>query len=190
MPVVFTKAKRSQVMSRIRGRGSELFEIEVVATDAEVFDDVGDDAAGNVARMPREGDDPVRAKGIGVVAVTAGVAQMFATDFAEAALQLAAVPRGVFARESGGENELVTKGGRNGAAGVEQGLEMRFGRQLEAEDGLAAILSVRVAARQQRGPGNPHAVFVAAHLNFGNGNNHDAATIARRASGVKRAFDA
>jgi hypothetical protein len=35
---------------------SELSEVEVVATQAKVFDDVGDDAARNVAGMPREGE--------------------------------------------------------------------------------------------------------------------------------------
>jgi hypothetical protein len=63
MPDVFTKAKRSEVMSRIRGRDSEFPEVEVVAADAEVLDDVGDDAARHVARMPRERDEAVGTEG-------------------------------------------------------------------------------------------------------------------------------
>ena len=59
---IFTKAKRSEVMSRIRSRGSESLEVKVVTADAEVFDDVGDDAAGHVAGMPRKRDKPVGAK--------------------------------------------------------------------------------------------------------------------------------
>jgi hypothetical protein len=63
MADVFSKRKRSEVMSRIRGRGSESLEVKVVAADAEVFDDVGDDAAGHVARMPRKRDEAVGAEG-------------------------------------------------------------------------------------------------------------------------------
>jgi hypothetical protein len=63
MSDVFTKAKRSEVMSRIRSRGSESLEEKVVAADAEVFDDVGDDVAGHVARMPRERDEAVGTEG-------------------------------------------------------------------------------------------------------------------------------
>jgi len=50
-------------MSRIRSRGSESLEVKVVAADAEIFDDVGDDAAGHVARMPRERDEAIRTEG-------------------------------------------------------------------------------------------------------------------------------
>ena len=64
MADVFSKSKRSEVMSRIRSRGSESLEVEVVAADAEVFDDVGDDAAGHIARMPRERDEPAGTKGV------------------------------------------------------------------------------------------------------------------------------
>ena len=64
MPDVFTKAKRSEVMPRIRGRGSESFEVKVVAADAEVFNNVGNDAARHVARLPRKSNEPVGTKRI------------------------------------------------------------------------------------------------------------------------------
>jgi len=44
--------------------GLEFPEVEVVAAQAEVFDDVGNDAARHVAGMPREGDETVGLKGI------------------------------------------------------------------------------------------------------------------------------
>jgi hypothetical protein len=53
---------------------SELPEVELVAGDAEVFDDVRNDTARHVARMPGKCDEPIRAKRIGVVPVTAGAA--------------------------------------------------------------------------------------------------------------------
>ena len=80
MSDVFTKAKRSEVMSRIRSRGNkdtelalaklfrvlEFPEIELIAVDAEVFDNVGDDPARHIARMPRESDQAIETKRIGV----------------------------------------------------------------------------------------------------------------------------
>lgn len=69
MPDVFTRAKRSEAGpsaefgNRSSERGSEFLEVEIVAADAEVFDDAGNDAAGHVARMPRKRDEAVRAEG-------------------------------------------------------------------------------------------------------------------------------
>src|SRR5438477_9274016 len=115
MPDVFTKAKRSEVMSRIRGRGnrdtelrmilqdqaaarpcvrtrgwSEFLEIEVIARQAEVFDDVGDDSARHVTRVPRERDEAIGAKWVGVMPVAARGAEKFAADFAQPLFELAA----------------------------------------------------------------------------------------------------
>ncbi|HUZ07710.1 MAG TPA: hypothetical protein VMV89_09510 [Candidatus Paceibacterota bacterium] len=39
-------------------------EVKVVAADAEVFNNVGNDAARHVARMPCKGDEPVGTKRI------------------------------------------------------------------------------------------------------------------------------
>ena len=136
-------------------------------------------------------------EGIGVVPVAADALHLTldpsphpmrrgrARDFAQAALQLAAVPRRVFAHRSGGEDELVAKGGRDGAARFQQGFKMQLGGLLKAENGLAAILSVRVAARQQSGLGNPHRILVATHLNLGNGNDHRGDSVACGATDVK-----
>ena len=79
-------------MSRIRGRDSKSFEIEVVPADAEVFDDVGDDTAGHVAGMPCESDKAVGAERVGIMAMAAGSAQKFAADLLETAFQLPTVP--------------------------------------------------------------------------------------------------
>jgi hypothetical protein len=49
---------------------------------------------------------------------------------------------------------------------------MDFSGLLEAENRFAAVASVRMAAGQQTGLGNPHAVFVLSELHFGEWNNH------------------
>jgi hypothetical protein len=158
-------------------RGSELFEIEVIAAETKVVADVGNDAARNIARMPGEGDEPVGPEGIRVdslapahsvlsdlrfqripfaasqsgssMPVAAGGAEQFAADCAQSPLQLAAVPGRIFAHGSGGEDEFVAEGRRDGAAGVHQRLKMRLGRLLETQRGFAPIPSMRVAAGQQ-----------------------------------------
>jgi len=48
-----------------RQRNSEFPKIEFVAGDAEIFDDIGDNAARHVARMPRKRNDAIRMEGIG-----------------------------------------------------------------------------------------------------------------------------
>src|ERR1051325_8178765 len=169
---------------------SEFPKIEFVPRDAEVFNDIRDDSARHVARMPRERDEPVGPKRIGIMPVTAGGAKEFAADFAESPLQLAAVVGRAFAHGSGSEDELVAERGRDGAAGFEQRFQMRFGRLLKAESGFASIAPVRVAAGQQVGLGNPHAVFVLAQAHFRERNDHRAETVTRCASGVKGRFGA
>ena len=104
-------------MSRICGRGSEFSEIELIAGDAEVFDNVPDDAAWHIARMPCKSDQAVGTKRIRVMPVTARSTKQFAADFTEATFQLTAIPRGIFAHGSGGENEFVAEGGRDRASG-------------------------------------------------------------------------
>ena len=198
MADVFTKAKRSeavQVRSAELGTrscwcGSEFPEVELVAGDAEVFDDVGNDAAWHIAGMPRKGDEAVRAEGIRVVPVAAGGAFMHTTDLTQATVKLSAVPRGEFAHRSGGENELVAEGGGDGASGFEQRFQMGLGGLLKAERGFAPVAPVRVATGQQRRSGDPHAVFILTKLNFREWNDHSGRIVTRRASGVKRAFDA
>lgn len=183
MADIFTQAKRSEVMSRIRG--SEPSEIELVAADAEVLDNVGDDAAWHVAGVPGEGDEAVGLERIGVMPVAAGSAEQFAADFPEAAVQLPAVVRGVFAHGSSREHEFVAKGRRDGTPGFEQGFEMGFGGLLEPEESFAPIASVRVTAGQQAGFGNPYTVFIPAELHLREWNDHDTATVTRPAFRVK-----
>jgi hypothetical protein len=112
---------------------SEFPEVELVAGDAEVFNDVRDDAARDVTRMPGKGDETIGTKRIGVMPVTARGAEQFAADFAESPFQLTAVVGRVFAHGSGGEDEFVAESRRNGAAGFEQRFQMDFGGLLEAE---------------------------------------------------------
>ncbi len=81
--------------------------------------------------------------------VTAGVAQVFAADLAETPLQLAAVERGVFAHDSGGDNEFVAEGGWDGAASFQECLQMGLGRFLKPKNGFAPVTSMCVAAGQQ-----------------------------------------
>lgn len=173
---------------RSRRCGSKCPEVEFVAGDTKVFDNVRNDTARNIAGMPRKGDQAVWTKWIGVVPVTARSAKEFTTDFAESPLQLAAVPGGIFAHESRGKNEPVAERGRDGASGFQQRFQVGFGGLLKAKRGLATVASVRVAAGQQAGPGNPHSVFIPAKSHFREWNNHGAAILTGPASGVKRAF--
>jgi hypothetical protein len=160
-------------MSRFCERESEPPEIEFIPRDAEVFDDVRNDAARHIAGMPRKGDEAIRAEWIRVMPVAASVAKMLTTDFVEAAFQLATVECGVFAHGSGGENELVAESGWNGASGFKQRFQMRFGGLLKTKGGLAPVASMRVAAGQQGGFGNPYAVFILTELHFRERNNHN-----------------
>ena len=173
MSDVFTKAKRSEVMSRIRGRKSEPPEIEFIPRDAEVFDDVRNDAARHIAGMPRKGDEAIRAKWIRVMPVAAGVAKVFATDFVEATFQLAAVECGVFAHGSSGENELVAESGWNGASGFKQRFQMRFGGLLKTKGSFAPVAPLCVTTGQQQRFGDPYAVFILTELHFRERNNHN-----------------
>jgi hypothetical protein len=182
---VFSKRKRSEVMARNCGRGSESLEVKIVAADAEVFDDVGDDAAGHIARMPCERDEAIRTERIRVMPVASSGAKKFTTNLTQTALQLAAVPGGIFAHRSGGKNEFVAEGGRDGTPGFEQGFQMRLGSLLESKDGLATVAPVRVAAGQQGGFGNPHAIFILTELHFRKWNDHNGHKVTSSASDVK-----
>lgn len=185
MADVFSKRKRSEVMSRIRGRDSESLEVKIVAADAEVFDDVSDDAAGHVAGMPGKRDEAVGAKWIRVMPVAPGGAKEFAANLTQTTVKPAAVPGGIFAHRSGGEDEFVAEGGRDGASGFEQRFQMGLGGLLKSQGGLAAVAPVRVAAGQQGGFGNPHAVFVLTKLHFREWNDHNGNKVTCFASDVK-----
>jgi hypothetical protein len=168
-----SKRKRSGVMPRIRSRGSESLEVEVVAADAEVFNNVGDDAAGHVAGMPCKCNEAVGAEWICVMPVAPGGANEFASNLTQTTVKLATVPGGIFAHRSGGKDEFVAESGRDGASGFEQSFQVRLGGLLKSEGGLATVAPVRVAAGQQGGFGNPHAVFILTELHFREWNNHN-----------------
>ena len=171
-------------------RGLEFSEVKFVACDAEVFDDVRNDAARHVARMPRERDEAVGAEGIGVMSVAARGAQQFAADLPKAPLQLAAIVGRVFAHGSGSEDEFVSESGRNRASGVQQRFQMDLGSLLKTKNRLAPVASMRVAAGQQAGLGDPHAILIAPELHLRERNDHSPVTVTRSVVDVKRAFDA
>jgi hypothetical protein len=182
---IFTKAKRSEVMSRIRSRGSESLKVKIVAADAEVFDDVSNDAAGHITRMPCERDKPVGAKWICVMPMAPGGANEFTANLTQMTVKLTTVPGRVFAHRSGGEDEFVAEGGRDGTSGFEQGFQMRLGGLLKSKSGLATVAPVRVAAGQQGGFGNPDAVFILTELHFREWNDHNGHKVTSSASDVK-----
>jgi hypothetical protein len=135
--------------------------------------------------MPRERDEPVRAKGIRIMPVAPAGAKKFAANLTQTTLQLAAVPGGIFAHRSGGENKFVAEGGRDGTSGFEQGFQMRLGSLLESQVGLATVAPVRVATGQQSGFRNPHAVFIQTELHFRKWNDHNGHNLTRFALDVK-----
>ena len=59
----FAKASARRLRHE-QGGGSKILEVKIVAADAEVFNDVGDDSARHVARMPCKSNEPVRTKWI------------------------------------------------------------------------------------------------------------------------------
>ena len=188
MADIFLKRKRSEVMSRIRSRGSESLEVKVVAAEAKVFDDVSDDAAGHIARMPCERDEAIRMERIRVMPVASSGANKLAANLTQTTVKLAAVPGGIFAHRSGGENEFVAEGSRDGTPGFEQGFQMRLGSLLESKGGFATVAPVRMAAGQQGGFGNPHAIFIQTELHFRKWNDHNGHKVTSSASDVKEAM--
>ena len=79
--------------------------------------------------------------------MAAGGAEQVATNFPQAALQLPAIERGVFAHNSSRQDEFVAKRGRDGSPRFHQCLQMRLGCELEAQHGFATIPPVSVATR-------------------------------------------
>jgi len=117
--------------------------------------------------------------------VAPGGAEEFAANLTQTTVKLAAVPGGIFAHRSGGEDEFVAEGGRDGASGFEQSFQMRLGSLLESQGGFATVAPVCVAARQQSGFGNPRVVFVLTKLHFREWNNHNGHTVTCFALDVK-----
>ncbi|HLX94469.1 MAG TPA: hypothetical protein VKU37_01860 [Verrucomicrobiae bacterium] len=124
---------------------SESLEVKVVAADAEVFDNIGNYAAGHIAGMPRECDEAVGTEGIRVMSVAPSGTKKFTANLTQTTVKLTTVPRGIFAHRSGGENKFVAESSRDGAAGFEQRFQMRLGSLLESQGGLATVTPVRVA---------------------------------------------
>jgi|ERR1017187_1353582 hypothetical protein len=93
-----------------------------------------------------------------------------------------------FDDRSGGENKFVAEGGRDGATGFELGFQMRLGGLLESKGGLATVAPVRVAAGQQSGFGNPHAIFILPELHFREWNDHNGHKVTCSALDVKEAM--
>lgn len=68
------------------------------------------------------------------------------------------------------QNELIAESSGNWPASLHQRLQMRFGRELKIQNGLASFRSVRMASWQEVGLRNPNAVFILAKFDFGNRN--------------------
>jgi hypothetical protein len=107
-----TKQRRQGEANGPRGVADlESPEIELVAGNAQVFDNVGDDAARHVTRMPSQGNQTVGVERVGVVAVAAGGgAHQFAADFTQAAFELSAGPGEVLAHAQAASTNLSRKG--------------------------------------------------------------------------------
>ena len=120
--------------------------------------------------------------------VAASRADEFTTDLAQAAVKLAAVPRGVFAHRSGGENKLVAEGRRDGASGFKQRFQMRLRGLLKTKRGFAPVTPVRMTAGQERRFRNPHAIFVLTELHFREWNDHNADIITPLVPDVKQDY--
>ena len=146
---------------------------------------VGDDAARHVARMPCKRNEPLGPERIAVVPVATSGAEKFAANLTQTTVKLTAVPGGIFAHRSGGENKFVAEGSRDGASGFEQSFQMRLGGLLESQVGLATVAPVRMATGQQSGFRNPHAVFILTELHFRKWNDHNGHNLTRFASDVK-----
>jgi hypothetical protein len=98
--------------------------------------------------MPGKGDQTVGMERIRVMTVAACGAKQFTANFTQSAFQLAAIPRGIFAHRSRGENELIAKRGWNRASGFQQRLQVSLGGLLETQQRLPAVLPVRVTSGQ------------------------------------------
>ena len=96
--------------------GLELAEVELVASDAEFFDDIRDDAARHIAGMPGKGDETVRSERIVVVPVAAYRSEQLVVNFPKPPLQLAGVSGRVPAPDLGGKDEFVAERRRDGTA--------------------------------------------------------------------------
>jgi hypothetical protein len=156
---------------------SESAKVKFVSRDAEVFYDVGENPARDIARVPRKRDDSLRSKRVRIMPMSASVAQMNAADFFQPPFQSAAVERGIFAHKSSCEHKLVAEGRRNGAARFKQSLEMSFGCFLKTQDCLPAITPVGMAAGEQIGFCNPDPIFILPRLNLRDRNYHDLSTL-------------
>jgi hypothetical protein len=161
-------------------------EIELISGNPEVFDDIRDNAAGDVSRVPRKRDEAFRAEGIGIMTVAAGVPEVFTSNFSQTTLQLAAVERRVFAHNSSSQDKLVAKCGRDRTTCIQQRFQMSLGSLLKTQNRFTPIPAVRMAARQKVGLRNPDTVFVSAHLDSRNRNYHSIRTIPIGCSSVNQ----
>jgi len=160
-------------------RALEFPGVEIVAGEAEVVANVGDDATGHVAAVPGEGDEPGGAKWVGVVPVASGSAEGFAAEFAQPPVELTAVEGGeLFAHGSGREDKFVAEGWWDRASRFQQRSQMRLGGFLKPQHGLALVAPVRMAAGQQRAFGYENAIFIFAHFDLRERNDHDTAKLA------------
>src|SRR5712691_3036533 len=130
---------------------SEFPEIELLASDAEVLNDIGNDPARHITGMPGKGDDAV-----GVMAVATFAAEELTANFPKTLFQPPAVERRVFSHMSSREHELIAKSRRNRSASFQQCFQMSFRRQLKTQNRLVAVSAMCMATGQQTGFRNPN----------------------------------
>ena len=153
-------------------------EVKLIPREAEVLNDISNDATRDISRMPGKGDNAFRAEWIRVVSVAAATPHMHAANLAQSAFQFAAVKRGIAAHRLSCEHKLIAKRRGNWAPGLEQGLKMRFSSLLKAQHSLTPVAAMRVASRQKRALGNPHAILISSRLDFRDRNYHSCTTVA------------
>ncbi|MGA2181113.1 MAG: hypothetical protein ABSH15_16220 [Verrucomicrobiota bacterium] len=167
---------------------SESLEVKVVAADAEVFDNVGNNAAGHIARVPCERDEAVRTEGRvkGFQPHAVGNIEHSTSNIQHRIEGKRTNRAGLLRTRSPSWNkETLRLELRDGAPGFEQSFQMRFGRLLESKGGLATVAPVCMAAGQQGGFGNPHAIFILTELHFREWNDHNGHKVTSSASDVK-----
>ena len=81
------------------------------------------------------------------------------------------------ARNLDRENKPVTKRGWNRSPRLQQSLQVLLGRLLKSQNGFPPVTPLSMTTRQKPRLGNPYAIFIPAHLNLGDRNNHAAQAI-------------
>jgi hypothetical protein len=80
-------------------KASKAPKVEVVLAQSKVVENISNNPAGNIARMPGKCDQKLRVKWIRVMPVTSTCADEPTTNLLEPSVQLAAIPGGIFSHD-------------------------------------------------------------------------------------------